>query len=330
MSKSATTFYLLHGDDELRIQEEAERLRAGVMDSPNAGLNTSVFDGASADLNDILGAALAFPFLADVRLVIVKGLLTQAMRKGAGAIGKKTVETLLQKLPELPDWARLILVERERIDERNKIVQLVREHERGSEKLYMVPKDTTSWIIKRAQDTYQASIEPRAAAALAMMTQSDIRGADNELLKLVLYVNGERPISEADVALMTPYVSEASLFDMVDALAEGRSQAAAALLHRLLDQQEDPFSIFGMVVRQFRLLLLAKEHLAGGGSPKELPEVLGIHPYPAEKVARQSRSFNVSQLEQIYRRLQDYDFKIKTGRIEAVLALDLLIAGLGY
>ena len=118
------------------------------------------------------------------------------------------------------------------------------------------------------------------------------------------------------------------MFAMVDAIAEGRTQVAIASIQRLLEQQEDPFSIFGMIARQFRLLLLAKEHLVSGGYPKDLASTLGIHPYPAEKVARQSRSFSLSRLETIYRTVQDYDLRIKTGRIEALLALELLVSGL--
>ncbi|MCC6616864.1 MAG: DNA polymerase III subunit delta [Anaerolineae bacterium] len=328
MSKAEPTFYLLHGDDDLRIEEETERLRQQFSDSPNAGLNTTVFDGTQAEIGDILGAALAFPFLADTRLVIVKDLLAHLTRKGAGNVGKKALESLADQLAQLPDWARLILVERRKIDERNKIVQLARGSDGGKELLYTVPKDTTGWILQRAQNTYQAQIEQRAAAALASVTQADLRAADNELLKLILYVDGTRPVTEADVALLTPYVAETSMFAMVDAIAEGRTQVAIASIQRLLEQQEDPFSIFGMIARQFRLLLLAKEYLVGGGYPKDLASVLGIHPYPAEKVARQSRSFSLEQLETIYRSVQDYDLRIKTGRIDALLALELLVAGL--
>jgi DNA polymerase III subunit delta len=329
MTKSSPTFYLLHGDDDLRIEEEADHLRSKMLESPNASLNFSTFEGSSAELNDIMSAALAYPFLSDKRVVFVKGLIGHLTRKGAGNVGKKALESLIKQLPDLPDWTQLVLIERQKLDDKNKLVQLARDHERGYEKLYLVPKDSTQWILKRSQDKYQTPIETQAAHALAVVTAGDLRAADGELDKLSLYVDGERAITEADVALMTPYVPEAGMFDMVDAIAEGRANRAADLLHRLLDQQEDPFSLYGMIIRQFRLLLLAKEYLAGGGSPRDLSEVLGIHSYPAEKVAKQSRAFSVPQLEQMYRLLQDYDYRMKTGRIDPLLALDLLIASFG-
>lgn len=324
------TFYIFHGDDDLRIEEEVGKMLAKFGDDANAGLNTAEFDGTSAPVMEILGAAMAYPFLADKRLVIVKDLLSHITRKGAGETGKKAVQTLLDQLPTLPEWARVVFVERTKLADSNKILKLAQDGSgNGFEKAYMVPKDSTAWILKRAKD-YGTEIEPAAAAALASVVATDLRRADNELIKLISYVNGERPITDADVALLTPYVAEASLFEMVDALAEGRANRAAALARRLLDQQEDIFALFGMIIRQFRLLLLTKEHLVSGGSRdrNEIARVIGAHPFAAEKMSQQSRRFTLQQLEQIYFSLHDYDVKMKTGRIEPELALDLLIMGL--
>jgi DNA polymerase-3 subunit delta len=271
---------------------------------------------------------MAYPFLSDKRLVIVKGMLAWITRKGAGETGKQAVEHLLTGLPDLPEWARVVFVERSKLSDSNKILKLAQQSGgNGYEKNFTAPKDSTGWVIARARDVYGAKIEPAAATALASVTVGDLRRADNELLKLVSYAGTERPITEADVALLTPYLAEANMFEMVDALAEGRGKAALSLVHRLLESDADVFSLYGMITRQFRLLLLAKEHLTNGGAPKEIAQAISVHPYVAEKLAKQSRSFTLEGLETIYRALQDYDFRMKTGQIAPELALDLLIAG---
>ncbi|HVU12832.1 MAG TPA: DNA polymerase III subunit delta [Phototrophicaceae bacterium] len=322
------TFYIFHGDDEFRIDEEVGAMLAKMKDQPNGDLNTAEFDGTQTPVAEILSSALAYPFLSDKRLIIVKEMLAWITRKGAGETGKQAVEQWLTELPHLPEWTRLVFVERGKLADSNKILKLAQSGDNGFEKAFFVPKDSTSWIIKRAQDSYNVKIEPAAATALASVTVGDLRRADNELFKLVTYVDGARPISEADVALLTPYVAEASMFEMVDALAEGRGKVAVSLIHRLLDQDEDVFGLFGMITRQFRLLLLAKEHLTSGGAPKDIASAIGVHPFVGEKLAKQTRAFSLEQLEKVYRTLQDYDFKMKTGQIEPLLALDLLIAGL--
>ncbi|MCB9450171.1 MAG: DNA polymerase III subunit delta [Anaerolineaceae bacterium] len=330
MSKPTPTFYILHGDDLFTLEQALGEFRAKMSETDNGDLNTSEFDGTTASVPEIINAVSSYPFLADKRMVIVKGMLATITRKGAGETGKKAVEQLIDALPNLPDWARLIFVERESLSEKNKLVKLAQDTETGHEKSYTAPKDATGWIIKRAQEDYGAEIEPRAAVALSAVIAGDLARADAELVKLVSYVNGERPITEADVDLLTPYLAEARVFDMVDAMTEGRTQAALQGLHRLLQEKdEDPFRIYGMMVRQFRLLLLAKEYLAGGGYPKDMASALGMAPFVAKKMAQQSRGFSLEQLDRIYRALSETDTQMKTGQINPDLALDLLIAGLG-
>ncbi len=325
------TFYILHGTDNLRIEEEVRKFREQMGDDPNAAMNIAEFDGEATRLAEIMNAATSFPFLADKRLIIVRGLIGWITRKGAGETGKKAVEQLINELPQLPEWSRVVLVEREKLKANSKLVKLAQQTETGYEKAFTAPKDSTSWIIQRAKEQYAAEIEPRAAQALASVTGEDLRRADNELIKLISFVNAERPITEDDVAELTPYVAEANIFAMVDAMAVGNAEVALRLLHRLLedDPRDASFGLFAMIVRQFRLLLIAKEHLLLHGGRQGLPEALGTKSqFVANKAAEQSRNFTLAQLEEIYRVLQDYDLKMKTGRIEPDLALDLLVAGL--
>lgn len=321
------TFYLFHGNDDMAIEAAVKQLRAGMGDDANAAMNISDYQGEEVTVPKVLNDVKSFPFLADKRLVIVKGFVANLMRTNHG---KQQLDTLIEQIPNLPPHARLVLVEREKLRSNLKIVTAAEKH--GFCREYSVPKDATGWILNRAETEYDAKIEPQAAAALASVIGTDLRAADNELVKLVTYVDGERAITEKDVALLTAYVADANVFDMVDALATGNGQVAISLLTQSLEQDPtDPgFRLFSLIARQFRLLLLAREHLDSGGSSNNnaIAKVLGIHPYPAGKVATQSRRFTVPQLEKIYRRVQQYDAEMKTGRIKPRLALELLVASL--
>lgn len=322
----AKTFYVLHGEDDMARDEAVAKMRTGMGDSTEAQMNTSSFDGEQATVPEVIGAVRSYPFLADKRLAIVRNMLTYLTRKGAGESGKKGIERLLEELPTLPDYARLVFVEDVALSATHKILDLA--NKQGYAKEFPLPKDATQWIIQRAKNEYQTDIEGRAAFALATVTGNDLRRADNELFKLVCYTEALRPISEVDVALLTPYVAEANIFEMIDALAAQNGKVALSLIHTALDQNEDEFRLFARIVTQFRQLLLTREHLGAGGSPKDLAALLKVHPYPAEKLAKQSRNFTLEQLEMIYRRLQNYDQDMKTGNIAPVLALDLLVSGL--
>lgn len=324
----ATTFYVLHGDDDIGRDEAVAKIRAQMGKGTEAEMNTSEFDGTVAGVPEMLNAVRSFPFLADKRLVVVKDLLAHLGRKGGGEVAKQHTAQLLETLPNLPTYARFVMIERDTLHAEHKVLKLAESHANGYAKAFLKPQDATGWIIARAKKAYQASITHQAAHALASVTGNDLRRADNELFKIAVYVDGERDITEADVALLTSYVPEANVFHMVDALANGNGKHALTLIYTALahDPRDDGFGLFALIVRQFRLILLAREHLANGGSPRQLPDVLHAKSFVADKVAQQSRAFTVEQLDSIYKRLQAYDKDMKTGKIAPRLALDLFVA----
>jgi DNA polymerase III delta subunit len=130
--------------------------------------------------------------------------------------------------------------------------------------------------------------------------------------------------------------SLADVFGLVDAIGMKKEPAAMKELRRLLEQQL-PSSIFNMVIRQFRFLILTREILDKGGGGSEVSEQLHFlqprhksrYPLPdwmARKFIAQAKRFSLLELERIYRRLLVMDEEIKTGRTTTGLALDLFIS----
>jgi DNA polymerase-3 subunit delta len=63
-------------------------------------------------------------------------------------------------------------------------------------------------------------------------------------------------------------------------------------------------------------------------SAPQVASELGLHRYVAEKALQQVRNFDTPQLEAAHQRLVETDLRIKTGKMDDVLALDLLIVEL--
>jgi DNA polymerase-3 subunit delta len=93
-------------------------------------------------------------------------------------------------------------------------------------------------------------------------------------------------------------------------------------------ETEDEFSLWGMVVRQFRLLIQAREILDGRGNQNDVARALGVHPFVAEKTTQQATRFSIESLENIYRRLLKIDEGVKTSQVTLDLALDTLVVEL--
>jgi DNA polymerase-3 subunit delta len=184
------------------------------------------------------------------------------------------------------------------------------------------------WAVERSR-RYGAELELPAAAALREFTGENTLLADQELRKLAAYVDGQRPIGSADLELLTPFYGETDVFAMVESVGGHDAGKAMRLLQQLL-AEEDPRYVFSMVVRQFRLLLLARQALDRGLAPRQ---VLVESPYrlpgfAADRIGRQALGFSFDRLADVYRQLLALDIASKTGRGDLTLGLETLVASL--
>ncbi len=287
-------------------------------------MNTARLEARSMDENDLNNAVNAMPFLAKRRLV----LLASPSAKYNNPPARKK---FLEFIGKTPDTTRLVIYEsvEPRDVEKHWLVKWAEKNEKLIQtKAFMLPrlKEMAGWIINETKNQ-GGQIEPRAAEMLKDMVGVDTRQAGMEIAKLLAYVNWARPVKGQDVEAVCIVTSQQSVFDFVDALANGNGKSAQHLLHRLLET-EDEFSLWGMVVRQFRLLIQAREILDGRGNQNDVARALGVHPFVAEKTTQQAARFSIESLESIYHRLLNIDEGVKTSQVTLDLALDTLVVEL--
>ncbi|MDW8325225.1 MAG: DNA polymerase III subunit delta [Anaerolineales bacterium] len=335
-------FHLLYGHDEFAMAEHVAALEAQLGDPSTASLNISRLDGRTVTLAEVQAACGAMPFLADFRLVVVEGWLTRLLGKTedgetaeqeatasqrSGGSARDTMAALAAYLEEQPDTARLVLIEHRELPEKNIVLRAALGKPWAFVKRFDLPKgeQLVQWIQARAKA--EGGTFTRDGALALAEAESDPRALGNEISKLLTYVNFARPVEAADVHTLTPAAATAHIFDFVDAIGQRRAKVAQAELHKLLEREE-PLYVLGMIVRQFRLILLAKELLEARRPEAEVAATLGLHPFPAGKVCAQSRNFSLPALEGIYHRLLACDVEIKTGQADPATALAVLVVEL--
>jgi len=316
--------YFLYGNDEFAISRRLKAFEADFPDPTSADMNTARLEARTMTENDLNTAVNAMPFLAPKRLV----LLADPSARYSKPAQRKKFEEFVEKVPET---ARLVIHETIEPRDVNKhwlVKWTGRNGKLVKTQSFMLPRlwEMTGWIVNETK-SQGGEIEPAAAAKLAEMVGVDTRQAGQEIAKLLAYVNWERQVRVQDVEAVSIVTAQESIFDFVDALAVGNSKSAQRLLHRLLEN-EDAFSLWGMVIRQFRLLLLAREVLDARGGKDEVARALGVHPFVAEKTTGQAHNFTLPVLEKIYHRLLEIDEEAKTGQVALDLALDTLVVEL--
>ena len=316
--------YFLFGNDEFAISRKLKDFESDFSDPTSADMNTARLEARTVSDTDLNNAVNAMPFLAKRRLV----LLSNPSSKYNNASTRKKFFEYMEKAPET---TRLVMYES--VEPKEAVKHwLVKWAEKNDKKIqtksFMLPKlrDMTGWIVNETKKQ-DGQIEPRAAEMLKDMVGVDTRQAGMEIAKLLAYVNWARPINTSDVEAVCIVTSQQSVFDFVDALSNGNGKVAQYLLHRLLES-EDSFSLWGMVVRQFRLLIQAREILDGRGNKDDVARALGVHPFVAEKTTGQAGRFSVEFLEHIYHKMLSIDEGVKTGQVTLDLALDTLVVEL--
>ena len=82
MAEPTPTFYLFHGTDEFTRAETLASFKRRLGPPDTVDLNTTLLDGGRLTLAELRHDCDAIPFMAEKRLVIVRGLLTRlAARK---------------------------------------------------------------------------------------------------------------------------------------------------------------------------------------------------------------------------------------------------------
>ena len=319
--------YIFYGDDVVAINESIAELKSRIGDPSTTELNYSALDGRSLAIEQLETAGRSLPFLADRRLTV----LNHPLALMQGEVNRKRVLSLLETLP---DESAVVLAEfgplkTEKEKKRMKPWLLKWAKSMGRKvyvKEYSAPRDSqlTGWIIERARKM-GGEIQPQAAASLAKLIGDDVRLAEQEIIKLLTYVNYERPVTETDVEELIALLPEGGIFDLVDALGNRNRKKAISEFHRLL-ADNDVLSIFGMIVRQFRLLVQSREIIDQRGGKQEIANLLKVHPYVGDKLAGQARHFTQPQLDGIFHRLLEIDSGLKTGKMSTDLSIDLLIA----
>ena len=326
--------HILHGEDDYSASEALGAIKATLGPAEALEPNTTVLEGRTLALSHLKMVCDAMPFFADHRLVIVEGLLgrfgeAQPRRGGRRATrdGSKALAEwadLADYLDALPPTTVLVLRDGP-IAPANPLLKALSGKVAGRHFAMMRGRELQAWITARARET-GAKMTPRAVALLAEFCGGDLRLLEQEVRKLALYA-GDSEIDDETVRGLVSSAREARVFDLIDAVVQGRRAVAMQTLELLLSQGEPVLRILNLLARQVRLMVQAKGLAEAGVRGPELGAALGLGPdFVVRKTAEQARAYRMPQLRALFQRLLDTDLAIKTGELPERLAVELLVA----
>lgn len=272
----------------------------------NLGLER--IDGATTDAKVLGGAIRAVPFLATSRLVVIEYL-------GANKAASAKIADITK---DVPATTVVVFYEKD-VDRRTLFFKHLDQAAQAQRFDMLGPTQLSAWVGRQVKGL-GATIEPAAMAELIDRVGDDQWRLEQEVAKLA---NSTHEITRDDVQLLVEPGRDENIFDLVEAMAAGKTKTAMSQYQLMLAGGSNEMYVLSMVIWQLRNLLLAKT--AGPMPPGELAKAAAISPFVAQKAAARQGNLDYDQLRQAFLAAVDTEYKIKTGAGKPQELVELLI-----
>ena len=305
--------YLLEGSDHLTVTNIISKI---IATEKFNSIPINNYDMDSVPLDNALEDLDTYGFFQDKKVIVISNFDNLKVDDNLDSI-----EHLFKYLKS-PSKDNLLFIVCNKIDDRKKIYKDLK-------KIMSYQKmdiDTESFI-KEQLTSYK--LEAGVVRLISDLCQNDISKIYNECLKLKCFKIDDKVITKDDVnSLVTKKLSQLNelSFLLIRLMAEKDKRGALRTYNELLEYQFEPLSIIGLLESQFRLMYQIKVLSKDGLNNDEIAKKLGEKSsYRIKKVREVTKFYSKREILDIFIKLSDIDFKIKTSIADPVFLLQLFI-----
>ncbi|MBU4175284.1 MAG: DNA polymerase III subunit delta [Actinobacteria bacterium] len=312
--------YYMHGDEELLMKESLGRLRNLFAEEADADFNLDILNAVEVGVERVIDSARTLPLMATRRLVIVRNvdkLSKKDQEKLVSYLDSPNPETtmvLISRFPEpgAPKDARARGVEKSALFKKVKDTGEVLKFSMGRQGRQ---RKIAEWVDEEFSKRGKR-IEKPARDLLLEMVGRELSDLEDAVERICLFAADADVISAEVVSRVVVPSGEQGIFELIDAVAERRRDISLYMLNRLIRQGESPQRIFGLLLRQFRLIARVKV-LATERDSGAIASELGIPPFVVGKCIRQSKKFSTDSLRKLFSEFKTAQLNLySTGYLE--------------
>ena len=309
--------YLLTGEEAYLRLQYRDKLKKELC-KPGDTLNVVSYTGKDVPVSEVIDFANTMPFMSDKRVVFLEDT----------ALFETANDALADFIKDIPEDSCLIFVQ-EKADKRGRLYKAVQKYgrvvsfERPSEALLQ------RWLLNKING---AGLSIRRSAMECFMQQapSDMQGMSAELEKLISYCIDKGEITVEDIQTICTVRIEDKVFEMIEHIVLQNRKEALDRYYDLLTLKEPPMKILSLIGRQFAQLLTVKGLKKEGLSQDEIAKKAGIQPFVVKKCLSNGNRYSEEALKAILEDCAEYENRVKSGRMNDVMSVELLIAELTF
>ena len=305
LSKELKNCYLVQGED-FYLFEKAKNMIVSASGIQMADFNLVCFDEDNFSSKAFVDVCEVFPIGDNYRIVVIRGInkLAEADKKEILQYFQSPVESTVV----------IILDYNNKFDFLKNLVEFV--------DAKRMDKALLEKIIVSDLTKYRKKISLEACDSLIDACNSYLTRIENELLKLVFFSEDELITKQMVDSLVTKDI-EYTTFELTEALAKRDGDKALQLLNLM----EKEVGVLSLISNHFRRMFFIS---ISDMTNAELAIYLGVKEYAILKARNQIKAFSKAQLRKINALLEDVDYFIKSGKMQATNALYYLVFNILY
>ncbi len=304
--------YLIYGDEVYLRNQNRDKLKKALVPEGDT-MNYQFYEGKDINPGEIIDMAETLPFFADRRTIIIQN----------SGLFKSGCPELAEYIKKPSETAYFVFVESD-VDKRKDMFKAVQKIG-----LDLNCETQTEDILKRWVAGLFAkegkTISPRAQAVFIDRVGTDMANISNEVEKLICYCMDKNEVTEQDIDEVCANWLTNRIFDMTDAIVEKNQKRAIDLYYDLLALKEPPQKIMGLISSQFNLMLQVKEMSESRTDLATIMSVIKRPKFVANKYINWTRRYTMQEIKDTLEMCLNNDLAIKTGKLDAVISVEMLI-----
>ncbi|MFO8057213.1 MAG: DNA polymerase III subunit delta [bacterium] len=306
--------YLLHGDDTRSLDRAKKALEDKVISPELSEFNSDYFYGKESDISEVLNSVQTLPMMADKRFVLIKR---------AEEISGPARDRLIEYIKSPASSTVLVLVSQglalKGQGARQGDINLVKAvSSSGMCVNFTTPKpDKLPAYVEGMARERGKRLERPAVSALLDLTGADLKGIEQELAKVCLFVGDRELITADDVSEAVADIKEGEIFEFTDAMGDRDIEKSLRIYRLMRQENKEPIMILSMILRHFRLIWQIQDYRERGEPDAQIAKKLRLHPYIFKTTYKpRADKFPESDTGRITTVLADLDLSLKSKNVD--------------
>ncbi|MFA5602218.1 MAG: DNA polymerase III subunit delta [Bacilli bacterium] len=313
--------YVLYGTEKYLIDQKLK----SILSKENISFdNISKYDMKETPLSFVLEDALMPSLFTNKKFIICNNCYFLTASTIKSDIDHNTDELVNYINLKNNDTIIIFIVDYETLDERKKVVKLLKKETNLYKANKLIDNDLINYIINHLKEN-NYKISRNDALYLKDRTNNNLDIVYQELNKLMLYKENEKEITEEDINELVSKNIDDNIFSLINAVVDNNKPKIMEIYNELIRNNEEPVKIIVLIANQFRLIYQTKVLYNQGYTEKDISSKLGVHPYRIKLAYQKGKIMDEKKILKYLSYLANLDFEIKSGKIDKYLGLELFL-----